>query len=166
MLNAIEPGSVMAIHRHLGSSETVVCVRGHFEEYLYDENGVLIETVDMRAGGAIVNVPVGQWHNLKSLESERYCLKQRMGRGSRWGRMRYGKRKEERNVKINPKRYLGFLLIRLRPSMGLKASRGRRRQSGRALLRPASLRAERNRRTKQVQSQTCLSFALQEGGRR
>ena len=69
MLNAIEPGTVMPVHRHLGSSETVICLRGHFEEYLYDDNGVLIETVDMRPGGALVNVPAGQWHNLKSLES-------------------------------------------------------------------------------------------------
>lgn len=35
MLNALEPGTVMPIHRHRGSSETCVCVRGHFEEYLY-----------------------------------------------------------------------------------------------------------------------------------
>ena len=69
MLNAIEPGTVMPIHRHHASSETVICIRGHFEEYLFDEQGVLIETIDMRLGGAIVNVPAGQWHNLKSLES-------------------------------------------------------------------------------------------------
>ena len=69
MLNAIEPGTLMPIHRHLGSSETVICVRGHFEEYLYDENGVLIETIDMRPGGALVNVPAGQWHSLRCLES-------------------------------------------------------------------------------------------------
>ena len=69
MLNALEPGTLMPVHRHLGSSETVICVRGHFEEYLYDDNGVLIETIDMRPGGALVNVPAGQWHSLKSLES-------------------------------------------------------------------------------------------------
>ena len=69
MLNALEPGTMMPIHRHLGSSETVICVRGHFEEYLYDENGVLIETIDMRPGGAMVNVPAGQWHSLRCLES-------------------------------------------------------------------------------------------------
>ena len=60
MLNAIEPGTVMPIHRHHASSETVICIRGHFEEYLYDENGVLIETIDMRPGGAFVNIPAGQ----------------------------------------------------------------------------------------------------------
>lgn len=30
MLNAIEPGTVIPIHRHMGSSETCLCVRGHF----------------------------------------------------------------------------------------------------------------------------------------
>lgn len=69
MLNAIEPGTVMPIHRHRTSSETVVCVRGHFEEYLYDESGALVETVDMVPGGNVLNVPAMQWHSLRSLES-------------------------------------------------------------------------------------------------
>ena len=69
MLNAIEPGTVMPIHRHKSSSETVVCIRGHFEEYFYDENGVLTDTIDMVPGGVVLNVPIGQWHSLKSLES-------------------------------------------------------------------------------------------------
>ena len=69
MLNAIEPGTVMPIHRHRGSSETVICLRGHFEEYFYDEDGVLTETIDMVPGGVMINVPIGQWHSLKSLES-------------------------------------------------------------------------------------------------
>lgn len=69
MLNAIEPGTVMPIHRHRSSSETVVCVRGHFEEYLYDDSGALVETVDMVPGVNVLNVPAGQWHSLKSLES-------------------------------------------------------------------------------------------------
>ena len=69
MLNAIEPETVMPIHRHRSSSETVVCVRGHFEEYLYDDSGALVETVDMVPGGNVLNVPAKQWHSLKSLES-------------------------------------------------------------------------------------------------
>lgn len=67
MLNAIEPGTVMPIHRHTKSSETVVCIRGHFEEYFYDEAGQLTEKVDM-IPGSIINVPLGQWHSLKSLQ--------------------------------------------------------------------------------------------------
>lgn len=69
MLNAIEPGTVMPIHRHQHSSETCICLRGHFEENFYDENGNLIETIDMVPGGVVLNIEVGQWHNLKSLES-------------------------------------------------------------------------------------------------
>ena len=69
MLNAIEPGTVLPIHRHRTSSETVVCLRGHFEEYFYDEDGRLTDTIDMVPGGTLINIPVGQWHSLKSLES-------------------------------------------------------------------------------------------------
>ena len=50
MLNALEPGTVMPIHRHKNSSETCICIRGHFEEYFYDENGVLTDTIDMLPG--------------------------------------------------------------------------------------------------------------------
>ena len=69
MLNAIEPGTELPIHRHRTSSETVVCLRGHFEEYFYDAEGRLTDTIDMVPGGTIINIPIGQWHNLKSLES-------------------------------------------------------------------------------------------------
>lgn len=69
MLNAIEPGTVLPIHRHRSSSETVVCLRGHFEEYFYDEEGNLTDTFDMFPGGLLINIPIGQWHSLKSLES-------------------------------------------------------------------------------------------------
>jgi len=30
---------------------------------------MLIETIDMRPGGVVLNVPAGQWHSLKSLVS-------------------------------------------------------------------------------------------------
>lgn len=69
MLNAIEPGTDMPIHRHMKSSETVVCIRGHFEEFFYDENVVLTKVIDMVPGGNVLNVPAGMWHSLKSLES-------------------------------------------------------------------------------------------------
>ena len=80
MLNAIEPGTVMPVHRHRSSSETVVCVRGHFEEYLYDESGTQVETVDMLPGGNVLNVPAGQWHSLRSLESGTVLLECKDGR--------------------------------------------------------------------------------------
>lgn len=69
MLNALEPGTVMPIHRHKGSSETCICIRGHFEEYFYDDNGNLTDTIDMVPGGVVLNIEKGQWHSLKCLES-------------------------------------------------------------------------------------------------
>ena len=69
MLNALEPGTIMPIHRHKGSSETCICIRGHFEEYFYDEDGNLIDTIDMVPGGVVLNIEKGQWHSLKCLES-------------------------------------------------------------------------------------------------
>lgn len=69
MLNALEPGTIMPIHRHKGSSEINICLRGHFKEYFYDEDGNLTETVDMVPGGVVLNIEAGRWHSLKCLES-------------------------------------------------------------------------------------------------
>ena len=79
MLNAIEPGSPLPIHRHRKSSETVVCIRGHFAEFFYDDKGALVKTVDMIPGGVLLNIPVGQWHSLKSLESGTVLLECKYG---------------------------------------------------------------------------------------
>ena len=79
MLNAIEPGTVLPIHRHPTTSETVVCLRGHFQEYFYDADGRLTETIDMRPGGNLLNIPVGRWHNLESFESGTVLLEVKDG---------------------------------------------------------------------------------------
>ena len=79
MLNAIDPGTVLPIHRHRSSTETVVCIRGHFEEYFYDASGVRTTVIDMVPGGNVLNIPVGQWHNLKSLESGTVLLEVKDG---------------------------------------------------------------------------------------
>lgn len=82
MLNVIEPGTEIPIHRHRDSSETILCVRGHFKECLYDDSGNLTEVIDMLPGGVIVNVPIGQWHSLKSLESGTVLLEAKDGKYS------------------------------------------------------------------------------------
>lgn len=41
MLNALEPGTIIPIHRHINTSETMVMVRGSLMEYLYDDKGNL-----------------------------------------------------------------------------------------------------------------------------
>ena len=71
MLNALEPGTVMPIHRHRNTTETVVIVRGSMVERLYDDNGNITEEVIMRSGGdnSVVSVEKGRWHSLECLES-------------------------------------------------------------------------------------------------
>ena len=71
MLNALEPGTVMPIHRHRNTSETVVIVRGSLIERFYDDEGNITEEVLMVPGGEnpVVQVEKGRWHNLECLES-------------------------------------------------------------------------------------------------
>lgn len=71
MLNAMEPGTVMPIHRHHGSSETVVILRGKIRWIFYDDNGVETERVVLDADGdsRMLNVEKDRWHSLECLES-------------------------------------------------------------------------------------------------
>lgn len=49
MLNAIEPGSPLPIHRHRKSSETVVCLRGRLVEEFYDDlERICTEAIELR----------------------------------------------------------------------------------------------------------------------
>ena len=61
--------TVTPIHRRKGFSETRICIRWHFEEYFYDYDGRLTDTIDMVPGGVVLNIEKGQWHSLKCLES-------------------------------------------------------------------------------------------------
>lgn len=71
MLNAIEPGTIMPIHRHRGSSETVVLLRGSMRQNFYDDQGHLTNSWILKLGTDCVgcHIPAGQWHNLECLES-------------------------------------------------------------------------------------------------
>lgn len=72
MLNAIEPGSPLPIHRHQKTSETVVCLRGRLVEEYYDElERICTETIELSPNGPVValNIPAGQWHTVRVLES-------------------------------------------------------------------------------------------------
>jgi len=71
MLNALEPGTVMPIHRHLASSETVIIIRGRIRWLFYDEYGRITESTELWSDGEIrcLNVEKGRWHSLECLES-------------------------------------------------------------------------------------------------
>lgn len=69
MLNALEPGTIMPIHRHLASSETVVLLRGKICWHFYDDDGNETESVLLNANGDVrcINVEKGRWHSLECL---------------------------------------------------------------------------------------------------
>ena len=71
MLNALEPGTVLPIHRHRKTSETVAILRGRAVQYLYDDNGFETDSVLLEAGGEVpaMQVEMGQWHRLEALEA-------------------------------------------------------------------------------------------------
>lgn len=71
MLNALEPGTVMPIHRHHASSETVIILSGKIRWMFYDESGKETESIMLDANGEIrmLNVERDRWHSLECLES-------------------------------------------------------------------------------------------------
>ena len=82
MLNAIEPGSLVPIHRHQKTSETVVCLRGRLVWEYYDElERICTERIELTPNGPVValNVPAGQWHTVKALESGSVILEVKDG---------------------------------------------------------------------------------------
>ena len=70
MLNALEPGTIMPIHRHRNTSETMVMVRGKLIERFYDDNGNITDEFVMEPCGEypMVQIENGQWHSLEVLE--------------------------------------------------------------------------------------------------
>ena len=81
MLNAIEPGSVVPVHRHQKTSETVVVLRGSVLEEYYSSEGCVEASCELSAGGPVcaLNIPVGQWHTLRALESGTVILEMKDG---------------------------------------------------------------------------------------
>ena len=82
MLNAIEPGSPLPIHRHQKTSETVVCLRGRLVEEFYDDlERTCTERIELSPNGPVValNIPAGQWHTVQALESGSVILEMKDG---------------------------------------------------------------------------------------
>lgn len=71
LLNAMEPGTSMPIHRHVHTDETYFVLRGSLNVVLYNENKELISSTELNPlnGSYGVNVDAGQWHTIEVLES-------------------------------------------------------------------------------------------------
>ena len=81
MINAIEPGSILPIHRHRNTSETVVILRGHLKEIFYDSNGCVTDVFDLTPNGDVIalNIPMEQWHTAEAVESGTVILESKDG---------------------------------------------------------------------------------------
>lgn len=64
MLNVLMPETVIPIHRHNSTSETVVVCRGIVREEFYDVQGNKIDEFVLEAGGSCpaIQVPKGVYH--------------------------------------------------------------------------------------------------------
>lgn len=70
ILNAMEPGTILPIHRHRGTTETVVVLSGRIRQNFYDDAGRLVESFVVETGSDVMgfSVEVGRWHNTECLE--------------------------------------------------------------------------------------------------
>lgn len=71
LFNALEPGTVMPVHRHMASSETQVLMRGSMKVMFYDDKGQITEEymLDNSTGNYGVQIPAGVWHSLEVLQT-------------------------------------------------------------------------------------------------
>ena len=83
MLNAIEPGSQLPIHRHQKTSETMVCLRGRLQVEFYDElERICTDSFVIEPNGVnvAVSIPMGVWHTVHALESGTCILEMKDGK--------------------------------------------------------------------------------------
>lgn len=71
LLNALEPGTVMPIHRHTHTAETYLLLRGKIRVIYYNDYKEITEstTLDPLIGNYGIHIPANQWHTLEVLES-------------------------------------------------------------------------------------------------
>jgi len=72
MLNAVEPGTVVPIHRHPTKAESFVVLRGKVKVTTYNDDGSMRESIvlDPTAGQYGVDIPQNVWHTIESLDSD------------------------------------------------------------------------------------------------
>ena len=89
MLNALQPGTEVPIHRHEETSETVVCLCGRLEEIIYEEVVEYVQDETSRTGEVMrkqsfkeverhllcpvegkygIQIPKGAWHTIRVME--------------------------------------------------------------------------------------------------
>lgn len=70
-LNAVEPGTVVPIHRHPTKDESFVLLRGRVRVTTHNNDGSIKDSVILNPTEGLygVDIPKGVWHKVESLES-------------------------------------------------------------------------------------------------
>lgn len=71
LLNALEPGTLLPIHRHPHTAETYLLLRGKIRVMFYNDAKKETESTILEPliGSFGVHIPANQWHTLEVLES-------------------------------------------------------------------------------------------------
>lgn len=71
LFNALEPGTILPIHRHQNTDETYILIRGKIEVIFYDNDKNIVDRfiIDRETDTFGVHIPKGTWHTLEVLES-------------------------------------------------------------------------------------------------
>lgn len=81
ILNAVEPGTVLKVHKHPNSSTLIMVLRGSVKQNIYDDNGNLTKSVVLSPSEVIgYTIEANEWHNLESLESGTIIYEQKSGK--------------------------------------------------------------------------------------
>ncbi len=70
LLNALEPGTILPIHRH-DVDEMWIVLKGKLRLNIHDDNQNIMDSYILtpKEGKYGVNIPAGTWHSLESMES-------------------------------------------------------------------------------------------------
>ena len=71
LLNALEPGTELPIHRHRETAETYIVLRGSLRVIFYNDKKEIIDTflIDPKMNNYGIHIPKGQWHTIEILET-------------------------------------------------------------------------------------------------
>ena len=71
-LNAVEPGTVVPIHKHPTKDESFVILRGRVRVSTYDDEGNVVESCVLcqEEGRYGVDIPKGVWHTIEAMEPD------------------------------------------------------------------------------------------------
>lgn len=83
LINAMQPGSYVRPHRHLDSNmdETILVLQGRFGYLSFDDHGVIVEAIELKAGGDTlgIDIPNGTTHTILALEADSVFFEAKAG---------------------------------------------------------------------------------------